>query len=73
MMQYRAIKMFHPIAGHSYGIIGEEYTEDGGLKRNIIIPDVSCDYIFVSRLAVKCTAGQLEPEQLLDVIYDALL
>ena len=72
MIQYRPIRMIHPIAGYSYGIVGEEYGKDGISRRSVMIPDVSCDYMFVSRLAVKCTVGQLDPEQILDVIYDSL-
>ena len=30
--------------------------------------DVSCDYLFVSRLAARCTAQQLDPDQLLELL-----
>ena len=72
MIQYRPVKMRHPVAGYSYGIAGQEYNEAGEVIRNVLVPDISCDHLFVSRLAVKCTVGQLDPEQLLDVVYDAL-
>ena len=36
------------------------------------VSDVSCDPIFVSLLAEKCTRLQLDPMHLLDVILDAL-
>ncbi len=72
MIQYHAIKMFHPVAGHTFGIKGVELDENGEVTYSVLVPDVSCDYSFVSHLASVCTNGQLAPEQLLDVIYDSL-
>lgn len=72
MMRYRPVKMRHPVTGWIYGIVGEEHDESGNLLRHAIIPDISCDYKFVSSIAVKCMAGQLDLEQLLDVVYDSL-
>lgn len=34
------------------------------------VPDVSTDEAVVSVLACRCTAGQLDPAQLLDVVED---
>lgn len=72
MTRYRPVRTRHPAAGWTYGIIGEVYDEHGILVQHAMIPDISCDYLFVSRLAAKCTAGQLNLEQLLDVVYDSL-
>ncbi len=38
-----------------------------------VVPDISCDKAFVTRLAERCERGLLAPEQLLDVVMDALL
>ena len=71
MIRYRPIKLSHPIAGYTYGIIGEE---GGGTQWTItaIMPDISCDWLFTQRLADKCTRGQLSPLHLLDVVTDAI-
>ena len=68
VFRYRPIKLYHPVAGFSYGIEGEWRDENGKTVGSLLLPDVTCDYIFVSRLAAKCTAQQLAPEQLLDVL-----
>ncbi len=52
----------------AYGIL----TCDGN-GNAAIIPNISCDKAFVTRLAERCERGQLAPEQLLDVVMDALL
>ena len=67
-IRYRPIKLHHPMAGFSYGIEGEWTDEDGQKVGSLVLPDVSCDYIFVSRLAAKCTATQLNPDQLLELL-----
>jgi len=72
MTQYRSVKMHHPVMGHSYGIIGEEYDASGKVIQRAIVPNISCDCQLVSHLAARCTAGQLALDQLLDVIYDTL-
>lgn len=51
-----------------YGISAED---DKG--NTAVVPDISCDKAFVARLAERCARGQLAPEQLLDVVMDALL
>ncbi len=38
-----------------------------------VVPNISCDKAFVTRLAERCERGLLAPEQLLDVVMDALL
>ena len=67
-IQYRPIKLHHLVAGFSYGIEGEWTDENGQKVGSLLLPDVSCDYLFVSRLASKCTAKQLDPEQLLELL-----
>lgn len=37
------------------------------------VSDVSTDPVFVENLAARCTAGQLEPVHLMDIIEDALI
>lgn len=71
MIRYRPIKMRHPIAGYTYGIIGEEGSGDEW-SAVAIVPDVCCDWLLTMRLAEKCTKGQLSPMQLLDVVTDSL-
>lgn len=51
-----------------YGILAED---DKG--NTAVVPDISCDKAFVARVAERCARGQLAPEQLLDVVMDALL
>ena len=65
--RYRPIKLCHPIAGFCYGIKGE-WTDRDGRTGCMLLPDISCDYFLVSRLAARCTAGQLDPEQLLSLL-----
>lgn len=72
MTRFRPVRMRHPAAGWTYGIIGKEYDDRGTAVQHVIVPDISCDYLFVSRLAASCTAGQLALEQLLDVIHDQM-
>ena len=68
VFRYKPIKLSHLVAGFSYGIEGEWTDEDGQKVGSLVLPDVSCDYIFVSRLAAKCTAAQLNPDQLLELL-----
>jgi len=51
-----------------YGILAE-----GDKGNTAVVPDISCDKVFVTRLVERCARGQLAPEQLLDVVMDALL
>ena len=67
-IQYRPIKLHHLVAGFSYGIEGEWTDENGQKVGSLLLPDVSCDYLFVSRLAAKCTAQQIDPDQLLELL-----
>lgn len=67
-IRYRPIKLYHPVASFSYGIEGEWTDEKGKKVGSLLLPDVSCDYLFVSRLAAKCTAQQLDPDQLLELL-----
>lgn len=52
----------------AYGIM----ANNGG-GHTFVVPNISCDKAFVTRLAERCARGQLAPEQLLDVVMDALL
>ena len=52
----------------AYGIMAED-----GKGYAAVVPNISCDKGFVTRLAERCERGQLAPEQLLDVVMDALL
>lgn len=67
-IQYRPIKLHHLVAGFSYGIEGEWTDENGQKVGSLLLPDVSCDYLFVSRLAARCTAQQIDPDQLLELL-----
>ena len=72
-IRYRPIKLHHPVAGFSYGIEGEWTGENGKKIGSLLLPDVSCDYLFVSRLATKCTAQQLNPDQLLELLNQVFI
>ena len=54
----------------SYCSFGMEVIENGVLHSKI--SDVSTDENFVAALARKCTAGELDPVHLPDVIEDSL-
>lgn len=55
----------------SFGIAA--YSASQGRRRRVsFISDVSVDQNKVAQLAELCTAGQLEPCQLMDVVEDAL-
>lgn len=66
--RYRPVKLDHLVAGVCYGIAGEWADQNGRPAGQFVLPDVSCDYLFVSRLAAKCTAAQLDPDQLLELL-----
>jgi len=53
----------------SYGILAVRADQK---RRAAYVPDVSVDRAFVSRLAERCTNGQLSPIQLRDAVMDAL-
>ena len=63
-----------PILGqyHSFGIAAQKEVA-GHWQTCCQVSDISTDPIFVVNLAARCTAGQLEPVHLLDVIEDALI
>ena len=67
-IRYKPIKLYHPVAGFAYGIEGTWTDENEQKVGSLLLPDVSCDYLFVSRLAAKCTAQQLDPDQLLELL-----
>lgn len=69
MYYFKVIETRDPSLGcMAYGILAED--GNGG---STVVPNISCDKEFVSRLANRCTRGQLAPSQLLDVVMDALL
>lgn len=75
MYIYRAIR--HKLSTRENGL----YATNGILALRVLagrwktvrlVPDVSVDARLVQSLADRCTAGQLDPRQLDDVIDDAL-
>ena len=60
-----------PLSTRSYGIIAQESFGDSW-HFVAFVPGISEDKAFVLDLAEKCTRGQLNPIQLLDVVMDAL-
>lgn len=73
MIIYCIVNLPHPCTEIMYGIVGQEFDLYGSLLNSIVIPDISCDYLFVSKIAEQCTLGQLALEQLYDVVCDTLL
>ena len=67
-IRYRPIKLYHPVAGFSYGIEGAWTDENGQKVGSLLLPDVSHDYLFVFCLATKCTVAQLNPEQMMELL-----
>ena len=76
MVRFRSFRAAPPLPSsplpYSYGICAEENRGDGW-RVVAIIPDISCDGVFATKLAEKCTRGQLSPVHLLDVVEDFLL
>ena len=66
---FKVIETIDPVIFRiAYGIL-----ENDGSGYAAVVPNISCDKAFVTRLAERCARGQLAPEQLLDVVMDALL
>ena len=66
-------RLYHPACGAytSFGIAA--YAASHGRHQKLrFISDVSVDPVRVLRLAARCTACQLEPSQLMDVVEDLL-
>lgn len=66
-------RLYHPACGAytSFGIAA--YSTSHGRHRKLrFISDVSVDPVQVLRLAARCTACQLDPSQLMDVVEDLL-
>lgn len=76
MFRYISVseELSSPILGqyHSFGIAAQKAVA-GHWQDVCRVSDVSTDPVFVENLAARCTAGQLEPVHLLDVIEDALI
>ncbi|MBS7217744.1 MAG: hypothetical protein KH032_10955 [[Clostridium] spiroforme] len=72
MIIYCVVKLPHPCTKIMYGIVGQEFDLYGSLLNSIVIPDISCDYLLVLKIAEQCTLSQLDLEQLYDVVYDML-
>lgn len=72
-MPYRYIAVAHTSActPSTYGIRALQSTPSGWVEC-AFIPDVALDHAFVETLAQKCTDGQLDPVQLMDVVLDNL-
>lgn len=75
MFVYRVVrqKLFRPEPGLycTYGLLALRVRAGQG-KPLCFVQDVSVDRTLVADLAARCTAEQLEPCQLHDVIEDAL-
>ena len=75
MFVYRVVrqKLFHPELGLycTFGLLALHVCAGQG-KLLYFVQDVSVDRALVADLAARCTAEQLEPCQLHDVIEDAL-
>ena len=56
----------------SFGIAAQREAA-GHWQEVCKVSDVSTDPVFVENLAARCTAGQLEPVHLMDIIEDALI
>ena len=56
----------------SFGIAAQREAAGHG-QVECKVSDVSTDPVFVENLAARCTAGQLEPVHLMDIIEDALI
>ena len=76
MFRYISVseELSSPILGqyHSFGIAAQQEVA-GQWQVVCKVSDVSTDPVFVENLAARCTAGQLEPVHLLDIIEDALI
>lgn len=48
--------------------MSKQYGEDGSVTNCIMMPDISCDYFYVSRLAVESNVKKWNAEQLLEFI-----
>jgi hypothetical protein len=66
-------RLYHPACGAyaSFGIAACS-TSHGRHRKLRFISDVSVDPVRVLRLAARCTAYQLDPSQLMDVVEDLL-
>lgn len=66
-------RLYHPACGAytSFGIAAHS-TSHGRHRKLRFISDVSVDPVRVLRLAARCTACQLDPSQLMDVVEDLL-
>lgn len=66
-------RLYHPACGAytSFGIAACS-TSHGRHRKLRFISDVSVDPVRVLRLAARCTACQLDPSQLMDVVEDLL-
>ena len=61
-----------PLRYRSFGIAAQREAA-GHWQVVCKVSDVSTDPVFVENLAARCTAGQLEPVHLMDIIEDALI
>lgn len=76
MYRFQSVRMCRPYPQAevevSYGILAQRQTSQGW-EAVAVAGDVSCDQAFVCALAEKCTAEQLEPLHLADVVQDTQL
>ena len=72
MLRYKVFKMKNDeLNCICYGLAAEIF-ENGIWNTIAAVEDVSCDKRFLSVLAEKCTAGQLDPIHIFDVVLDAI-
>ena len=75
MLEYRIVQeeLVSPYMGtyQTYGIAAFERTGETLVQR-AFVSDVSTDEQFAATLAERCTAAQLDPRQLEDVVRDEL-
>ena len=75
MLEYRIVKeeLVSPYIGiyQTYGIAAFERIGET-LAQRAFVSDVSIDETFAASLAERCTAAQLDPRQLEDVVRDEL-
>lgn len=75
MYQYLPIpeQLYSPDLGpyHSFGIVAIKVC-DGEQQQKAFASDVSTDRDFVEELAERCTAAQLDPIHLKDIVLDSI-
>ena len=72
LLRYSAVEMENrEFKRVCYSLVAEKF-ENKSWKTVAVVEDVSCSKKFVTALANRCTAGQLDPIHILDVVLDAI-